>query len=134
MPGGQGRGRGGGWRWRGCSRRMVRFLDPALLLLLHRGRAHGYTLLEQLTEFGLANLNPSVVYRTLRDMESRGWVASTWDTEKTQGPPRRVYCITAEGDNALTQWAQDLGETRDLIDHFVTAYQQHMAEGEGEYH
>ena len=134
MPGGQGHGRGGRWRWRGCSRRMVRFLDPALLLLLHRGRAHGYTLLEQLAEFGLANLNPSVVYRTLRDMENRGWVASTWDAERTQGPPRRVYCITAEGDNALAQWVQDLGETRDLIEHFVTAYQQHIAEGEGEYH
>jgi PadR family transcriptional regulator PadR len=135
MPGGRGRGRGGGgWRWRGCSRRMVRFLDPALLLLLHRGQAHGYTLLEQLAEFGLANLNPSVIYRTLRDMEDRGWVTSTWDEEKTQGPPRRVYRITAEGDNALAQWAQDLGETRDLISHFVGAYQQHMEEGEGDYH
>jgi poly-beta-hydroxybutyrate-responsive repressor len=113
---------------------MVRFLDPALLLLLHRGRAHGYTLLEQLAEFGLTGLNPSVIYRTLRDMEDMGWVTSTWDEEQTQGPPRRVYSITAEGDNALARWVQDLGETRDLIDHFVTAYQQHITEDEGEYH
>lgn len=130
MPG----GRGHKWRWRGCSRRMVRFLDPALLLLLHRGRAHGYTLLEQLAEFGLENLNPSVIYRTLRDMEDRGWVTSTWDEEQTQGPPRRVYTITPEGDNALAQWVQDLEETRDLVDRFMEAYQQHMAEGEGDYH
>ena len=113
---------------------MVRFLNPVLLLLLHRGPAHGYTLLEQLAEFGLGSLNPSVVYRTLRDMENRGWVTSTWDEESTQGPPRRVYRITAEGDDALTQWVQDLGETRELIDRFVTAYRQHMVEGEGEYH
>lgn len=132
MPGR--RGHGGGWRWRGCSRRMVRFLDPVLLLLLHRRQAHGYTLLEQLTDFGLADLNPSVIYRTLRDMEDRGWVTSIWDEEKTQGPPRRVYRITAEGDNALAQWVQDLEETRDLVDRFVMAYQQHMEEGEGEHH
>ena len=132
MPGR--RGHGGGWRWRGCSRRMVRFLDPVLLLLLHRGRAHGYTLLEQLAEFGLADLNPSVIYRALRDMEDMGWVTSTWDEEQTQGPPRRVYSITAEGDNALAHWAQDLGETRDLIDHFVTIYQQHVTEDEGDSH
>lgn len=113
---------------------MVRFLDPALLLLLHRGQAHGYTLLEQLAEFGLANLNPSVVYRTLRDMEDREWVTSTWDEQKTQGPPRRVYRITTEGDIALNHWAQDLGETRDIIERFVAAYEQHMAEGEGEHH
>jgi len=130
MPGGRGRR----WRWRGCSRRMVRFLDPALLLLLHRGRAHGYTLLEQLAEFGLENLNPSVIYRALRDMEDRGWVTSTWDEEQTQGPPRRVYSITAAGDDALAQWVQDLEETRDLINYFMTAYEQHMAEGEGEHH
>lgn len=127
-------GRGHKWRWRGCSRRMVRFLDPVLLLLLHRRQAHGYTLLEQLTEFGLENLNPGVIYRTLRDMEDMGWVTSTWDEEQTQGPPRRVYRITDEGDNALAQWVQDLGETRDLVDRFMEAYQQHMAEGEGDYH
>jgi len=115
---------------------MVRFLDPVLLLLLHRGRAHGYTLLEQLAEFGLANLNPGVIYRALRDMEDRGWVTSTWDEEQTQGPPRRVYRLTADGDNALAQWVQDLEETRDLVDRFVMAYRQHITEteGKGEHH
>ena len=128
------RGRGRGWHWRGCSRRAVRFLEPTLLLLLHHGPAHGYTLLERLTEFGLGDLNPSVVYRALRDMDGRGWVTSTWDEEQTQGPPRRVYCLTALGDEALGLWTQDLQETRGLIDHFLNTYSRHMEEGEGEYH
>ncbi|MBE9472425.1 MAG: helix-turn-helix transcriptional regulator [Chloroflexi bacterium] len=128
------RGRGREWRWRGCSRRAVRFLEPTLLLLLHHSPAHGYTLLERLTEFGLEGLNPSVVYRALRDMEGRGWISSTWDEEQTQGPPRRVYCLTGLGDEALGLWTQDLQETRGLIDRLVGAYSRHMEEGEGEHH
>ena len=88
-------------RGKGRGRRAVRMLEPVLLLLLHHGPAHGYTFLEQLGEFGLEGLNPSVVYRTLRDMEERGWVTSTWDDEQTQGPPRRVYSITTQGDEVL---------------------------------
>jgi len=128
------RGRGGRWRWRGCSRRAVRLLQPTLLLLLHHGPAHGYTLLEQLGEFGLGNLNPSVVYRALRDMEERGWVTSTWEEERTQGPPRRVYRLTESGDEALGLWITDLEETRALLKRLQTAYDSHMEEGEGEHH
>ena len=88
--------RGRGYRRRTRGRRTVRMLEPALLLLLHHGPAHGYTLLEQLREFGLGDLNPSAVYRVLRDMEAKEWVTSTWDEEQTQGPPRRVYRFTAQ--------------------------------------
>ncbi len=128
------RGRGRRWRWQGCSRRAVRFLEPTLLLLLHHGPAHGYTLLEQLGKFGLDGLRPSVVYRALRDMEGRGWVVSFWDEEQTQGPPRRVYRLTALGDEALALWTRDLEDTRQLIDHLLRAYRRHMEEGEGEHH
>jgi len=109
-------------------------LEPALLLLLHHGPAHGYTFLEQLGDFGLEDLDPSVVYRTLRDMEERSWVTSTWDDEQTQGPPRRVYCLTALGDEMLALCAQDLMESRKKIDYFLGVYRRHMEEGEGEHH
>jgi len=109
-------------------------LEPALLMLLHYGPAHGYTLLEQLKEFSLGDLNTSVVYRALRDMESKGWVLSTWDTKHTQGPPRRIYRLTELGDEMLGQHILDLQETRGAINHFIGAYSQHMKEGEGEYH
>jgi len=129
--GGRGRGRGGRRRGRG---RTVRMLQPTLLLLLHRGPAHGYTLLEQLEEFGMGGLNPSVVYRALRSMEDKGWVASTWDNEQTQGPPRRVYQITEAGDAALTVWIEDLKDSRRMLDHILQMYERHMKEGEGAYH
>jgi PadR family transcriptional regulator PadR len=117
-----GRGRGHRRRGGGIPRRPVRFLEPALLLLLWDNPAHGYTLLDQLGAFGLAGIDPSVVYRALRDMEERGWVVSVWNEEQTQGPPRRVYRLTAEGRKVLDWWAQDLQETRGIIDGFLERY------------
>jgi len=61
----RGRGRGQRGQRRGYSRRAVRFLEPTLLLLLHHGPAHGYALIEQLSEYGLADVDPSAVYRVL---------------------------------------------------------------------
>jgi PadR family transcriptional regulator PadR len=90
--------------------------------------------MEQLEEFGLEEIAPSVIYRMLRDMEARGWVASMWDEEQTQGPPRRIYRITALGDEVLATWVQELDETRKRLDRLVGAYHLHMEEGEGEYH
>jgi len=112
----------------------VRILEPALLLLLHYGPAHGYGLLEQLKEFGLGDLDPSMVYRALRDMEEKGWGTSTWDEEQAQGPPRRVYRLTALGDEVLGWHTQGLQEARGMIDRLLDAYSHHMEEGKGEYH
>ena len=56
------------------------------------------------------------------------------DEHQTQGPPRRVYHLTAQGDEMLRWWTQDLQETRGLIDQLLGSYRLHMAEGEGDYH
>jgi len=126
----------GGRRWRkqGCSRRAVRILKPVLLLLLHHGPSHGYTLMDELESYGLGDVNTSVVYRVLRDMEEKGWVASSWDEEETKGPPRRVYELTELGDEVLTWWTNDLRETRAMIDRVLEIHTQHMEEGQGDYH
>lgn len=133
MPG-RGRGHGHRWQQRGWSRRAVRFLEPTLLLLLHHGPAHGYTLMSELEPFGLEDVDTSAVYRALREMEERGWVTSYWEEEQTQGPPRRIYELTRLGDEVLSWWAHDLGDTARIIEHFMHTYQKHMAEGEGDYH
>jgi PadR family transcriptional regulator PadR len=130
----QGRGHGQRRRWRGASRRAVRFVEPTLLLLLHHGPAHGYTLIEQLSEYGLVDIDRSAVYRALRDMEEKGWVTSFWEKEQTQGPPRRVYRLTELGDEVLGWWTQDLQETRQMIDRLLGQYARHMKEGQGDYH
>ena len=130
-----------GRRWRrgqeggACPRHVHRFVEPCLLLLLHRDQTHGYDLMEGLKEFGFAEnpIDSSVVYRTLRAMEKTGLVTSTWDTTGT-GPPRRVYRVTAEGDRYLARWVADLRETDRVLHSFLEAYDEHIREGVGEHH
>ena len=117
--GGRGRGRGEGWR-----RPIRNFLEPCLLLILRSGKSHGYDLRNELGPYGLEEVNPSLVYRALRDMETRGLVESEWDTETTAGPARRVYSITEAGRSHLKQWAEDLGETDRILHHFLEMVDQ----------
>jgi DNA-binding PadR family transcriptional regulator len=91
-------------------------------------------LVDELEAFGLEDPHPRVVYRMLRDMEENGWVTSSWDTEETQGPPRRVYRLAALGDEMLRTCMRYLRQTREQIDDLMGAYLQHMKEGEGDYH
>jgi PadR family transcriptional regulator PadR len=120
-------GRGARRRARARGHRIRRFVEPCLLLLLHQGDSHGYDLLERLREFGLGqeNVDSSVVYRYLREMEERGFVTSVWDTEGA-GPPRRVYRLTPEGDQYLAWWIAGLEQTRQVVDRFLQSYTEHM--------
>ena len=120
-------------RWRGgqggeaCPRRIHRFLEPCLLLLLHCDEAHGYELLAGLAPFGFGQ-NPvdlSTVYRMLRDLEEQEFVTSHWDTDNS-GPARRLYRITEEGDRYLAWWVEDLRETDRVLHHFLETYDSHM--------
>ena len=135
MPRGRGRRRMGGKGRGPCPTRIYRFMEPCLLLLLHRGSSHGYSLQDELKEFGFAEapVDPSVVYRALREMEAQGLVTSAWDTEGS-GPPRRVYQLTPQGNQYLGQWVADLRETDRVLHGFFAAYDEHMQEGEGEHH
>ena len=119
---------GRGWRkgrGLGRRRRVMSFLQPCLLFMLQSGPAHGYGLLNRLDEFGfnLERLDPSLVYRALREMEDSGWVVSNWG-EDSQGPQRRVYKILPDGEDILSHWIADLRRTRADIDLLVTAYEK----------
>ena len=126
---GQGRYGGGFGRRRGRN-----LLRPTLLFLMHEGSAHGYDLVERLRAFGIEDIDPSLIYRALRDMEEEGSIQSTWDEEKTQGPPRRVYTLTAAGNESLQLHIDDIQITRNRIDQLVQAYSQHMQTGNGKFH
>ena len=56
-----------------CPRRIRRFLEPCLLLLLHRGDAHGYELAEAII---------SVVGNKADYVRSREEIAGRWSTER----------------------------------------------------
>lgn len=109
---GRGRGRGRGQRWVGdYSLIDVRLVEPAILAFLKNEKFHGYGLLDKLSELGLGSINPSLIYRALREYEELGLVESDWDKDTTQGPPKRVYTITEGGLNALDRAASSLRES-----------------------
>lgn len=115
---GFGPGRGGG---RG--RRRMLFLESCLLVLLLRKPGHGYGLIEALKEFGvqMEQLDVSIVYRALRDLEAASLVSDSWDGNSL-GPPRRVYTITHAGRAALADWMESLREGRREIELLEAAY------------
>lgn len=115
-PGGPHHGRGRGMRWMGeYSLVDVRLVEPALLAFLNQEPQHGYALLERLDALGLGAINPSVIYRILRNYEEIGLVSSDWDKEESQGPPRRVYAITEEGRAAMQRAKGSLEATAKRI-------------------
>lgn len=109
-------------------RRIRRFVEPALLLLLHSRPMHGYALLEGLDRLGFDTYpaDTSTVYRILRDLEGAGMIQSEWDADETAGPPRRVYRLTAAGDAYLRDWVAELQATDRLLHRFLEAYEDHM--------
>ena len=116
-------------------KRIRRFVEPCLLLLLHQKSSHAYDLLKDLERLtGHREMTDrSVVYRRLQRMEERGWVESTWDDDSL-GPPRKVYHLTEEGDRRLAQWVEDFMDLDRIIHGFVEKYNQHMETGVGAHH
>ena len=108
------------------------FIQPWLLLLLTKKPAHGYELMEQLSQNDDApGADPALLYRTLRQFEEDGLVCSSWDTEGG-GAARRVYEITAEGLEYLHAWAVNVRRTRGRLERFLTEYEDHFQDKRGE--
>jgi poly-beta-hydroxybutyrate-responsive repressor len=100
------------------------FLIPYMLLMLRDSLMHGYAIWEKLMLMGIPGLDESdraTIYRTLRQLEREGKVKSQWDTA-TDGPARRVYSLTASGENFLQIWAVGLNHYRQSLDFFFKMY------------
>lgn len=114
-------------------RRVHRLVEPALLLLLREGPMHGYGLMSGLRNLGLENypVDPSAIYRMLRDLEHGGAVVSAWDQQTTAGPPKRVYSITELGERMLATWVENLRRTSEVLQGFLKAYDERTADRRG---
>jgi PadR family transcriptional regulator PadR len=97
------------------------WLVPILLLMLRQWSSYGYELMEKLSAFGFATMNPGTFYRTLRQMEKDGMVNSNWYTSQS-GPVRRVYSITDAGQAYLNHWMQSLDQYQRMMDTFFRIY------------
>jgi len=87
-----------------------RLIQPAILAVLSQEPSHGYRIAEKISEmphFLQQKPDVSGIYRFLKNMESKGLVVSSWDTPGT-GHAKRLYQITAAGQECLARWVQTL--------------------------
>jgi DNA-binding PadR family transcriptional regulator len=100
---------------------LYRFVEPVVLLMLaEKGRSYGYDLSSHLAQYAFtdAEIERAALYKTLRRLETNGYVTSDWDMQQP-GPARRVYSLTKSGTHHLQQWAQVLGKVADSMSRFV---------------
>lgn len=110
-------------RWE-VSSRVARFVEPALLLALDEGPAHGYDLAEKLPQLGgIESVDYGNLYRLLRRLEQEEIVRSRWDDD-LPGRSKRIYELTASGRNLLGAWAEALRDTGNDIGSFLERYER----------
>jgi DNA-binding PadR family transcriptional regulator len=99
------------------------FMETCLLVLLRREPGYGYSLMDGLREFGFLpeQMDISVLYRALRDLETAGLVSSSWSDESL-GPQRRMYGLTPLGETTLVEWVESLRQRRREIETLEAAY------------
>lgn len=74
-------------------------LVPCVLALLEGDERYGYDLVNELSAAGLVASEGSV-YPLLSRLRRDQLVQTTW-RESAQGPPRRYYSLTPDGERAL---------------------------------
>jgi poly-beta-hydroxybutyrate-responsive repressor len=97
-------------------------LVPYVLLAISAQKAHGYFIEQYLRSMGLAQVEMTRIYRTLRQLEQQGLVTSAWEAGP-DGPARRVYTLTDAGKRWLRGGAAMLEGYRTAIDAFFGRYQ-----------
>lgn len=76
-------------------------LEFCILLLLKRQAAYASDIIQQLKEADLLVVE-GTLYPLLTRLKKDGLLAYEWQ-ESTQGPPRKYYCLTAEGEAFLNE-------------------------------
>jgi len=48
-------------------------------------------------------------------MEALGWIDAEWDTDNVQGPPRKVFKLSEQGNVAHQTWQEELVKAQKSI-------------------
>ena len=101
-----------------------RFIEACLLVLLKEESSYGYNLMEKLKDFNFdeSTINMSIIYRNLRSMESRQLIKSSW-VQGDQGPNKRMYQLTSQGEEATEKWIELLSFRKTQIQSIINKYE-----------
>ena len=78
-------------------------LDLLLLVVLKKGPAHGYAVIESLRQRsgGLFDLPEGTIYPALHRLEHQGLLRSHWQEDAARR--KRIYQLTPKGEQALAK-------------------------------
>lgn len=79
-------------------------LELCVLSLLNRRDCYGYELVEYISKF--INISEGTIYPLLRRFRKDGYV-TTYLQESPEGPPRKYYKITDEGQKAFKELLEE---------------------------
>lgn len=104
-----------------------RLITPCILLSLKDEPLHGYGLLEKIMAFGFSSepIDISVVYRHLKKLEDQDYIQFEWNTTST-GPAKKVYALTADGEDALKAYQKLIVYRKEKIERFLEKYEALM--------
>ena len=104
---------------------MTPLIEPALLLALRNGTAHGYDLADQIGEtLGMRRIDHGNLYRGLRRLEDEGIVESQWNDD-APGRSKRTYTLTESGEALLDAWAETLRFTNERLSALLESYERY---------
>lgn len=88
-------------------------LEYCILLLLHRQRAYSSDIIGRLKEASLIVVE-GTLYPLLTRLKNDGLLNYEW-VESTQGPPRKYYSLTADGETCLAELERAWSELNSTI-------------------
>ena len=94
-------------------------LEYCVLALLRQDPSYGYELVQALADVDGLVTSEGTIYPLLTRLRREQLVATFWQ-ESEEGPPRRYYKLTAAGERALTDFAEEWSRFRDGVDALLT--------------
>lgn len=92
-------------------------LEFCVLLLLRQGDAYASGIIERMKAAHLIVVE-GTLYPLLTRLKNDGLLGYRWE-ESPSGPPRKYYCLTPLGEQALAQLASNWAEMSATVDHLM---------------
>ena len=91
-----------------------------LLASIAEQESYGYAIVRDLNSWGLEIKSERSIYPPLKRLQANGYVESNLQPSP-DGPARKYYRITTEGQAKLTQWVDEWVEVRIGVDAVISS-------------
>lgn len=90
-------------------------LDMCLLSIISEEPSYGYEMVRKLQARGLSLVSEGSIYPLLSRLEKGGLIRG-YLVQSHEGPARKYYGITPNGESALAEWVDEWRTFRDGVD------------------